>query len=111
MSLFDRSAVLSIRRYGPGEEGAEGSVQHATFTLADQQFMCIDSPVTHDWTFTPGISLYVACGSEDEIDRLYERLAEGGQVLVPLAAYPFSEKFVWLADRYGVSWQLSLDRR
>jgi predicted 3-demethylubiquinone-9 3-methyltransferase (glyoxalase superfamily) len=111
VSLFDRSAVLSIRRYGPNEGGAEGSVMHATFSLAGQQFMCIDSTVSHDWTFTPAISLYVACRSEDEIDRLYGRLAEGGQVFMPLGAYPFSEKFVWLADRFGVSWQLSLDRQ
>jgi len=111
VSLFDRSEVLSIQRYGPNEADTEGSVKHATFSLNGQQFMCIDSNVKHDWTFTPAISLYVGCQSEEEINRLYERLSEGGQVFVPLDAYPFSEKFVWLGDRYGVSWQLALDRQ
>ena len=111
VSLFDRSEALSIQRYGPNEEGAEGSVKHATFALNGQQFMCIDSNMKHDGTFTPAISLYVRCQSEEEIDRLYERLSEGGQVFVPLDAYPYSEKFAWLGDRYSVSWQLALDRQ
>ena len=58
--------------------------------------------------FTPAISLYVDCASEAEIDRLFAQLSEGGSILMPLASYPFSEKFCWLADRFGVSWQLSL---
>jgi predicted 3-demethylubiquinone-9 3-methyltransferase (glyoxalase superfamily) len=110
VSLFDRSEVLSIRRYGPNEPGAEGSVMHATFSLSGQQFMCIDSNVRHDFTFTPAISLSVTCDAEGEVERLFERLSEGGQVLMPLGTYPFSERFAWINDRYGVSWQLTLDR-
>ena len=106
VSLFDRAEVLSIRRYGPNEAGAEGSVMHATFSLNDQQFMCIDSSVQHDFTFT-AISLYVTCHSVEEIDRLFERLSEGGQVLMPLAAYPFSERFAWWPGRTACSWQLT----
>jgi predicted 3-demethylubiquinone-9 3-methyltransferase (glyoxalase superfamily) len=108
LSLFPESEVLSIRRYGPNEGGAEGSVMHATFSLSGQQFMCIDSNVQHGFTFTPALSLYVTCASEDEIDQLFGRLSEGGQVLMPLSAYPFSPKFAWVADRYGVSWQLAV---
>jgi predicted 3-demethylubiquinone-9 3-methyltransferase (glyoxalase superfamily) len=108
-SLFKQSQVLSITRYGPNEPGAEGTVQHATFTLNGQEFMCIDSYVQHDFTFTPAISLYVRCGSEEEIDAVYAQLSAGGQVLMPLDRYPFSRKFGWVADRFGVSWQLSLD--
>ena len=110
VSLFDRSEVLSIRRYGPNEAGAEGSVMHATFSLDGLQLMCIDSNVQHGFTFTPAISLYVTCHSAEEVDRLFERLSEGGQVLMPLDAYPFSARFAWVTDRYGVSWQLTLDR-
>jgi predicted 3-demethylubiquinone-9 3-methyltransferase (glyoxalase superfamily) len=110
LSLFDRSEVLDIQRYGPNEAGAEESVMHATFSLSGQQFACIDSYVQHAFTFTPAISLSVTCDSEDEIDRLFARLSEGGQVFMPLDAYPFSEKFAWIADRYGVSWQLTLAR-
>ncbi len=110
VSLFERSEVLSIVRYGPDTPDFEGKVIHAAFTLNGQQFMCIDSNVQHEWGFTPAISLYVACESEEEVDRLYERLSEDGEVFMPLGAYPFSEKYVWLRDRYGVSWQLTLTR-
>ena len=108
ISLFKNSKVLSITRYGPGEAGAEGSVMHATFTLNGQEFMCIDSNIEHGFTFTPAMSIYVKCESEAEIDRLFDALSNAGQVLMPLDRYPFSEKFAWLADRFGVSWQLSL---
>ena len=108
LSLFEDSKVLSITRYGPGEAGAEGSVMHATFTLNGQEFMCIDSNIEHGFTFTPAMSIYVNCESEAEIDRLFDALSNAGQVLMPLDRYPFSEKFAWLADRFGVSWQLSL---
>ncbi|MNG41952.1 3-demethylubiquinone-9 3-methyltransferase [compost metagenome] len=62
----------------------------------------------HAFTFTPSMSLYVTCETEAEIDRLFGSLSEGGSVMMPLAAYPFSEKFGWLSDRFGVSWQLTL---
>jgi len=112
VSLFPRSEVLDVRlrRYGPNEAGPEGSVMHATFALAGQQFMCSDSYVAHDWTFTPAISLYMRCESEEEIERLYRGLSDGGQVFMPLDRYPFSERFGWVGDRYGVSWQLALER-
>lgn len=107
-SLFDKSEIISISRYGANEAGAEGTVLHATFSLNGQEFMCIDSSVKHDFTFTPSISLYVTCDTEDEIDRVFEKLSQAGTVFMPLAAYPFSEKFGWVADKYGVSWQLKL---
>lgn len=108
MSLFEDAEVLAIARYGAEGPGAEGSVQHATFSLAGQQLMCIDSSVKHEFGFTPAVSLYVACGTEIELDRLYAALAEKGQPLMPLGSYGFSKKFGWVADRFGVSWQLNL---
>ncbi len=107
-SLFDKSEIISISRYGANEAGAEGTVLHATFSLNGQEFMCIDSSVKHDFTFTPSISLYVTCDTEDEIDRIFEKLSQDGTVFMPLATYPFSKKFGWVSDKYGVSWQLNL---
>jgi predicted 3-demethylubiquinone-9 3-methyltransferase (glyoxalase superfamily) len=107
-SLFEKSKVLSITRYGPNEAGAEGSVMLAVFSLSGQEFMCIDSNIQHAFTFTPAMSIYVNCESEAEIDQLFEKLSHAGQVLMPLEHYPFSDKFAWLSDRFGVSWQLSL---
>ncbi|MCG7409951.1 VOC family protein [Paenibacillus sp. ACRRX] len=108
ISLFDDSEVVSISRYGANEAGAEGSIIHAAFKLQGQTFMCIDSSVKHGFTFTPAISLYVNCDTEAEIDRVFAALSEGGSVLMPLGAYPFSKKFGWVADKYGVTWQLTI---
>jgi predicted 3-demethylubiquinone-9 3-methyltransferase (glyoxalase superfamily) len=110
LSVFDQAEILSMQRYGANEAGAEGTVSHATFSVYGQVFMCMDSSVKHAFTFTPAISLFVTCATEDEIDQIFERLSQGGEVLMPLTAYPFSDKFAWVADKYGVSWQLNLAR-
>lgn len=108
ISLFEQSEILSMKRYGPNEAGAEGSVMHAIFILNGQEFMCIDSSVHHEFTFTPAMSMYVNCRTEAEVDRLFAALSAGGAILMPLDQYPFSQKFAWVADRFGVSWQLNL---
>ncbi|WP_126428114.1 VOC family protein [Brevibacillus marinus] len=107
-SLFDNSRILHITRYGPNEAGQEGTVMHALFTLNGQPVMCIDSNVKHEWSFTPAFSFYINCENEEELDFLFAELSAGGQVYMPLAAYPFSDKFAWVGDRFGVSWQLNL---
>ena len=108
LSLFDDAEVLAIARYGPGEAGAEGSVLHATFRLAGQEYMAIDSAVQHAFAFTPSMSLYVQCETADEIERLFAALSEKGETLMPLDSYGFSTRFGWVSDRFGVSWQLNL---
>ena len=72
--------------------------------------MCMDSNVKQVFTFTPATSLFVSCATEEEIDRLLAKLSQGGQVLMPLATYPFSPKFGWVADQFGDSWQLNLEQ-
>ncbi|WP_371501803.1 VOC family protein [Kitasatospora sp. NBC_00374] len=108
LSLFDDAEVIDITRYGPDGPGKEGTVRLATFSLAGQRLMCIDSYVTHDFGFTPAMSLYVQCENEAELDRLYGALAEQGSELMPLGSYGFSARFGWVNDRFGVSWQLNL---
>ncbi|MGC5325374.1 VOC family protein [Brevibacillus sp. SYSU BS000544] len=105
ISLFDRSEVISIVHH------PDGKVLHAIFTLKGQQFMCIDNTNGDHHAFTPAMSLFVTCDSEEEIDRVFERLSQEGAVLMPLSPSPFSEKFAWVADKYGVSWQLNLSKR
>jgi len=107
-SLIEDSEITSITRYGPGQPGEEGSVMHAVFTLKGQPFMCIDSNVKHDFTFTPSFSIYLTCDSDEEIERLYRQLLDGGGPLMPLGHYGFSRKFGWIVDKFGVSWQLDL---
>jgi predicted 3-demethylubiquinone-9 3-methyltransferase (glyoxalase superfamily) len=108
LSLFPASELKDIHRYGPGQPGTEGSVMKATFTLAGQEFLCLDSAVKHDFTFTPAISFFVDCASEEEVQKLTAALSEGGATLMPLGNYGFSRQFAWVNDRFGVSWQLCL---
>ncbi len=107
LSLFSNSSILNINRYEKNEKGEE-KIQLAGILLNGQEFMMIDSPVKHDFTFTPAISIYINCDAEEEIDALFNGLSQGGNILMPLAPYPFSRKFGWLADQFGVSWQLNL---
>lgn len=108
-SLFNDSEITRMTHYGPGEAGKEGTVLQATFTLQGQDYLCIDSNVEHAFTFTPAISMYVACDSEEEINQTFDKLVKDGTILVPLNEYPFSKKYGWVQDRYGVSWQLNLE--
>ncbi|MEJ8766790.1 VOC family protein [Oceanobacillus sp. HCA-5259] len=108
-SLIKDSEITSITRYGANEPGGdEGTVMQATFTLKGQTFMCIDSNIKHQFTFTPSFSIFVDCDTEEELTSLYEELLEGGQALMPLDNYGFSRKFGWVNDRFGVSWQINL---
>jgi len=108
VQTFPRSRIVTVERYGVGETGAEGSVKRAVFELNGTQLQCIDSPVEHAFTFTPSMSLFVDCDSRQQLDVAFQRLSEGGHVLMPPGEYGFSRWFAWLADRFGVSWQLNL---
>jgi predicted 3-demethylubiquinone-9 3-methyltransferase (glyoxalase superfamily) len=109
VSLFPGARILDLARYGPAERGAEGTVKRATFSIGGQTIMCTDSVVEHDFTFTPSLSLYVTCHSEEAIHRLTDALAEDGSLFMPLSNYGFSRQYAWVSDRFGVSWQLNLE--
>ena len=106
VSLFPNSVVLDSQRYEEGD--SKGKLYLGTFTLAGREFMCIDSPIKHEFGITPAISIFVDCDSAAEQEALLEALSTDGQVLMPLDDYGFSSRFAWLQDRFGVSWQLNL---
>lgn len=108
VSLFENSGVLSMEYYGADEQGVEGSVKKASFVVAGQHLMAIDSPVKHEFGFTPAISLFVECDSSEHFHEAFAQLSEDGKVLMPADNYGFSELFAWVSDRFGVSWQLSV---
>ena len=106
-SLFDNSRVINVERYGSGEDEPEGLVKAARFTINNTEFMAMDSALNHQFNFTPSISLYIEFESLEEIEYVFSALADGGSELMPLDNYGLSQKFGWLNDRYGVSWQLN----
>ncbi len=110
VSLFKDSRIDAIYRYDASGPGKPGSVIHARFTLNGQPFMAMDTAVKHEFTFTPSVSIWVNCDTEAEIDSLYNKMTDGGGVLMALQKYPFSEKYAWISDKFGVSWQLNLTR-
>ncbi len=107
-SIFDSFKIGHVERYAAGEQGAVGTVKLAEFAFGDQRFLCIDSPVKHNFTFTPSVSIFVECSDESEQERAYAKLSEAGIVRMPLDNYGFSKRFGWVSDRFGVSWQLNL---
>jgi len=106
--VFTDFELIEIDRYGPTDAGPEGTVKVATFRLAGSEFSCADSPIGHDWGFTPAVSLWIDCDDDDEQQRLFSQLSDGGQVFMPLDDYGFSTRFGWVGDRHGVTWQLNL---
>lgn len=107
-SVIPGSRVLDIVRFDASGPGAEGTIFRATFSVGGQTVLCIDSVVKHDFSFTPAFSFFVECTSEAQLADLLARLGEGGNVLMPPDNYGFSQRFAWIADRFGVSWQLNL---
>jgi predicted 3-demethylubiquinone-9 3-methyltransferase (glyoxalase superfamily) len=85
----------------------EGTVQHGEAVIAGQRLRFFDSPVSHAFTFTPALSLFVNVDSAEELDRITEAL--GADFLMPIGDYGFSKRFAWFNDEFGVSWQISLE--
>jgi predicted 3-demethylubiquinone-9 3-methyltransferase (glyoxalase superfamily) len=93
-SIFDDSRIVSATRYGAAGPGPEGSLMTATFELAGQEFMALNGGSTFE--FAQGISLFVDCETQEEVDELWEKLSEGGE----------KGPCGWLTDKFGVSWQI-----
>ena len=112
MDLYTRvlpdSEILDVERYGPDGPGPENTIIRASMSLRGQTVLVSDSYISHDFTFTPSVSLFVTCEDEVELERLVADLGEDGKTLMPLDNYGFSQRFAWVVDRFGVSWQLNL---
>jgi predicted 3-demethylubiquinone-9 3-methyltransferase (glyoxalase superfamily) len=103
VSIFPTSQITSktILRDTPS-----GDCDVVSFTLAGYAFQAISAGPLFD--LNPAISFAVNCATAGEVDDLWKKLAEGGQALMPLDAYPFNPRFGWVQDRFGVSWQLAV---
>jgi predicted 3-demethylubiquinone-9 3-methyltransferase (glyoxalase superfamily) len=95
VSVFPNSRIRNVARYGAAGPGAAGSVMTVEFELDGQEFIALNGGP--HFAFTDGISLSVDCKTQEEIDRYWEKLSEGGEKRV----------CGWLTDKFGVSWQVN----
>jgi predicted 3-demethylubiquinone-9 3-methyltransferase (glyoxalase superfamily) len=93
-SIFEDSKIVSTSRYGEAGPGPEGALMSATFELDGQRFMALNGGPS--FGFAQGISLFVDCETQEEVDELWEKLSAGGK-MGPCG---------WLTDKFGVSWQV-----
>ena len=94
VSLFKNSKIDSVHRSGEAGPGPKGSVMIVNFHLEGQQFMALNGGPM--FKFTPAISLFVNCETQQEVDALWDKLSEGGR----------KDRCGWLQDKYGLSWQI-----
>jgi predicted 3-demethylubiquinone-9 3-methyltransferase (glyoxalase superfamily) len=94
VSIFKNSKVVSVTRYGEAGPGPKGTVMSATFELEGQQFYALNGGP--QYKFTPAISLFVSCETQQEVDQLWDKLSAGGH----------KDRCGWLQDKYGLSWQI-----
>jgi predicted 3-demethylubiquinone-9 3-methyltransferase (glyoxalase superfamily) len=100
-SIFRDSKVTSTTTL---HNTPSGSVDIVSFELLGQAFMAISAGPL--FKFNPSVSFLVACNTKEEVDALWEKLSEGGMALMELGEYPFSERYGWVQDKYGLSWQV-----
>jgi predicted 3-demethylubiquinone-9 3-methyltransferase (glyoxalase superfamily) len=93
-SIFPDSRIVGTSRYGDAGPGPKGSLMTATFELAGQQFMALNGGSS--FAFAQGISLFVSCETQEEVDEYWEKLSDGGE----------KGPCGWLTDKFGVSWQV-----
>jgi predicted 3-demethylubiquinone-9 3-methyltransferase (glyoxalase superfamily) len=94
VSIFKNSKVGRVTRHGEAGPGPKGSVLSATFQLEGQEFMALNGGP--HFSFTPAISFFVNCETQEEVDELWKKLSAGGK----------TERCGWLKDKYGLSWQI-----
>ena len=105
-SAFPDLEELLLQEHAEGPQA--GQIAMAQVRFAGQEVMLFDSPPVHDFTFTPSFSFFIQCDDEAQLRRLAEVLGEGGGVMMEIGNHGFSTLFTWIADRFGVSWQLNL---
>ena len=110
ISIFKNSRILKTARYDEAGSKAsgmpKGSVMTIEFTLRNQKFAAINGgPI---FKFSQAISLFVNCRTKAELDTLFKKLSRNGEIMMPLDKYPFSERYAFFKDKFGVSWQLML---
>jgi predicted 3-demethylubiquinone-9 3-methyltransferase (glyoxalase superfamily) len=106
---FPGGRVTAVSHYPESSDKPRGGVLTVDFEVAGQRFTALNGGPL--FVKNPSISFFVFADSAGETDRLFAALADGGEAMMPLASYPWSERYGWVKDRFGVSWQVMLARR
>nr|WP_283409793.1 VOC family protein [Anoxynatronum buryatiense] len=101
LKVFENSRLLSQTKI---PETPSGDVDSVTLAIEDHNLMMISAGPF--FKVNPSVSFMVSCTSKAEVNRYWEAFIEGGQVMMPLDTYPFSQLYGWVEDKFGVSWQL-----
>lgn len=105
-NAFENGQIKEVTHYMANNQMPEGTVLTVLLTLCGQEFLCLNGgPVFRP---NPSLSFFVNCESEGQFTALWDALAKDGTILMPQGEYPFSIKYGWLQDKYGVAWQISL---
>lgn len=105
-AVFPDYEELLLQEHPAGPQA--GQIAMARIRVGGLEIMLNDSPPVHKFTFTPSTSTFIDCDDEAQLRALAETLSDGGAVMMPVDNYGFSTLFTWVADRFGVSWQLNL---
>jgi predicted 3-demethylubiquinone-9 3-methyltransferase (glyoxalase superfamily) len=100
-STFLNSRVTNVSTL---HDTPSGNADVVSFELFGLPFMATSAGPL--FKFTPAVSFLVLCKTKKEVDQLWDKLSQGGTALMPLDSYPFSERYGWTEDRYGLSWQV-----
>ncbi|MER3374955.1 MAG: VOC family protein [Allomuricauda sp.] len=104
VSLFPNSKINSMKRWPEGGPFPSHTIQTGSFDLNGVTFHAFDAGP--QFQLNPSISFFALFKTKEEVDNVWERLSDGGRILMPLDSYPWSEHYGWVTDRFGVSWQL-----
>lgn len=107
-SLFKNSGIISLKHWAEESPFSKEHVMNATFELGGQKFYAFDAGP--QFKFNPSVSFFVVCETAIETDNIWQKLSEGGMVMMTLDKYAWSERYGWVQDRYGISWQISLGK-
>ncbi|KRN84064.1 protein PhnB [Carnobacterium maltaromaticum] len=106
--VFENGKPLKTLYFLEDAHGKIGDILTQSVQLANQEFILLNGGP--EFKATPSISYMVTCTSETQLQVLWQELSEGGKLLMNLAIYPGVGQFGWLEDRFGISWQFSLDQ-
>jgi predicted 3-demethylubiquinone-9 3-methyltransferase (glyoxalase superfamily) len=103
---FPTAKITGRKLYGKDDPGNEGKIQQAVLEIGENRIRVFDGPMVPGFHFSSAFSFYVEINGAARLDAIAGKLGKGGEVKMELGEYAFAERYTWLADKFGVNWQL-----